>query len=41
MDQIIIKNVDLYKELKINFYGEISYDAGGIIREWFTTLFGI
>ena len=34
-----IKNVDLYKELKINFYGEISYDAGGIIREWFTTLF--
>ena len=34
-----IKNVDLHKELKINFIGEVSYDAGGIIREWFTTIF--
>src|SRR5205823_3121436 len=24
--------IDLYKELKINFKGEVSYDAGGIIR---------
>ena len=34
-----IKKVDLYKELKINFVGEVSYDAGGILREWFTILF--
>ena len=34
-----IKKVDLYKELKINFVGEVSYDAGGILREWFTVLF--
>ena len=34
-----IKNVDLKKELKINFKGEVSYDAGGIMREWFTTVF--
>ena len=34
-----IKKVDLHKELKINFIGEISYDAGGIMREWFTTIF--
>ena len=34
-----IKKVDLHKELKINFLGEVSYDAGGIMREWFTTIF--
>ena len=34
-----INKVDLYKELKINFIGEVSYDAGGILREWFTILF--
>lgn len=34
-----LKDINLYKELKINFLGEISYDAGGIIREWFTILF--
>ena len=34
-----IKKIDLYKELKINFIGEVSYDAGGIEREWFTVLF--
>ena len=34
-----IKSVDLHKELKINFIGEVSYDAGGIMREWFTTIF--
>ena len=34
-----INKVDLYKELKINFVGEVSYDAGGILREWFTILF--
>lgn len=33
-----IKTIDLYKELKINFTGEVSYDAGGIIREWFYIL---
>ena len=30
-----INFVDLLKELKIDFKGEVSYDAGGIIREWF------
>ena len=34
-----IKKVDLHKELKINFIGEVSYDAGGIMREWFTMIF--
>ena len=34
-----IEKVDLFKELKINFLGELCYDAGGIFREWFTTLF--
>ena len=34
-----IKNIDIYKEWKINFIGETNYDAGGIMREWFTTLF--
>ena len=34
-----IDNVDLFKELKINFAGELCYDAGGIFREWFTILF--
>jgi hypothetical protein len=31
--------IDPYKELHINFKGEISHDAGGIIREWFTIIF--
>jgi hypothetical protein len=31
--------IDPYKELHINFKGEISNDAGGIIREWFTIVF--
>ena len=34
-----INKVDLYKELHVNFIGEISNDAGGITREWFTTCF--
>ena len=34
-----IDKVDLFKELKINFEGELCYDAGGIFREWFTTIF--
>ena len=33
------KEIDIYKEWKINFIGETNYDAGGIMREWFTTLF--
>jgi hypothetical protein len=33
-----IKNIDLLKEVKINFSGEVSHDAGGIIREWFYIL---
>ncbi len=31
--------IDPYKELHINFKGEISHDAGGIIREWLTVIF--
>jgi hypothetical protein len=31
--------IDPFKELHINFKGEISHDAGGIIREWFTVIF--
>ena len=34
-----IEGVDLFKELKIDFIGEVSLDAGGILREWFTTVF--
>ena len=34
-----INKVNLHKEVKINFIGEVSYDAGGIMREWFTTIF--
>lgn len=30
---------DIYKEWKINFIGEVSYDAGGILREFFTNVF--
>jgi hypothetical protein len=33
-----LKSIDIYKELKINFLGETTYDAGGIIREWITVL---
>lgn len=33
-----IKKTNLFKELKINFIGEVSNDAGGIIREWFNEL---
>ena len=34
-----IDKVDLMKELKIDFIGEVSHDAGGLIREWFTLCF--
>jgi hypothetical protein len=27
------------REPHINFKGEVSHDAGGIIREWFTIIF--
>lgn len=30
--------IDPKKELKINFKGEVSNDAGGLIREWFTVV---
>ena len=33
-----IKNVNLWREVKINFKGEVSYDAGGLFREWFIIL---
>ena len=35
------KEIDPLKELKISFQGEISLDAGGLIREWLTVLFQI
>lgn len=31
--------IDPYKELKINFMGEVSHDAGGLIREWYSIIF--
>jgi hypothetical protein len=31
--------INPYKELKINFKGEVSHDAGGLIREWYTVIF--
>jgi hypothetical protein len=34
-----LRGINLFKELKINFLGEVSFDAGGIIREWFTVMF--
>ena len=33
-----INRVNLLKEVKIDFIGEVSYDAGGILREWFMVL---
>ncbi len=35
------KNINPFKELKIDFKGEESLDAGGLIREWLTVLFNI
>ena len=35
------ENIDLFKEWKINFSGELSIDAGGILREFFTIIFEI
>ena len=34
-----IDGINIFKEWKINFIGETNYDAGGIMREWFTTIF--
>ena len=33
-----IEYVDLWREVKIEFKGEVSYDAGGLFREWFIIL---
>ena len=33
-----IEKVNLWKEVKISFKGEVSYDAGGLFREWFIIL---
>jgi hypothetical protein len=33
-----IEFVDLWREVKIEFKGEVSYDAGGLFREWFIIL---
>ena len=34
-------NYDFYKELKISFKGEPCVDVGGVLREWFTSIFEI
>ena len=34
-----IQDINIFKEWKINFIGETNYDAGGIMREWFSTSF--
>ena len=34
-----IEKINLYKELKIVFYGEGGLDAGGLSREWFNICF--
>ena len=34
-----IEKINLYKELKINFYGEEGLDAGGLSREQFNICF--
>jgi hypothetical protein len=34
-----IKNRDVFKEWKIDFTGEVSFDAGGLLREFFTNVF--
>ena len=31
--------INIYKELKIYYNGEVNQDAGGLIREWITMLF--
>jgi len=31
--------LDIYKDWKIDFVGEVCYDAGGLLREFFTNLF--
>ena len=43
LKDILLKteDIDLYKEWKINFTGELSIDAGGILREFFTIIFEI
>lgn len=38
MSMLQFKALNLYKELKINFVGEVNQDAGGLIREWLTCL---
>eukprot|EP00826_Nyctotherus_ovalis_P060765 TRINITY_DN855_c0_g4_i2.p1 TRINITY_DN855_c0_g4~~TRINITY_DN855_c0_g4_i2.p1 ORF type:complete len:415 (+),score=129.10 TRINITY_DN855_c0_g4_i2:531-1775(+) len=32
------QDLDLRQEIKINFVNEISQDAGGLIRDWFSTI---
>lgn len=36
---IQFEKIDPFKELKINFRGEVSHDAGGLIREWYSIIF--
>lgn len=36
---IQFEKINPFKELKINFRGEVSHDAGGIIREWYSLIF--
>eukprot|EP01022_Parablepharisma_sp_SALTPOND_P032952 TRINITY_DN87950_c1_g1_i1.p1 TRINITY_DN87950_c1_g1~~TRINITY_DN87950_c1_g1_i1.p1 ORF type:complete len:595 (-),score=9.37 TRINITY_DN87950_c1_g1_i1:3368-5152(-) len=34
-----VTDLDLRREIKIHFVGEVGQDAGGVIREWFSELF--
>jgi hypothetical protein len=36
---IQLEKINSFKELKINFRGEVSHDAGGLIREWYSIIF--
>ena len=36
-----IEGINLYQDWKIDFIGEISYDVGGILREFFSNIFQV
>ena len=36
-----IEGINLYQDWKIDFIGEISYDVGGILREFFSNIFKV
>jgi hypothetical protein len=36
-----VEGINLYQDWKIDFIGEISYDVGGILREFFSNIFKV